>query len=45
MGRLLHDLGYVTAKEAHRNLREAQQAGKVRAVGTWKKGKGLEVIV
>lgn len=29
MGRLLHDLGYVSAKEAHRNQREASAAGKV----------------
>jgi len=29
MGRLLHDLGVVTQKEAHKNLKEATQAGKV----------------
>ena len=40
MGRLLHDLGYVSAKEAHRNLREAQQAGKVSAGGGGEGGGG-----
>jgi hypothetical protein len=30
MGRLLHDLGYVSQKDAHKNAREAAQAGKVR---------------
>jgi hypothetical protein len=29
MGRLLHDLGLVSQKEAHKNLKEATQAGKV----------------
>lgn len=29
MGRLLHDLGHVSQKEAHKNLKEATQAGKV----------------
>ena len=29
MGRLLHDVGAVSAKEVHKNQREAAQAGKV----------------
>ncbi len=29
MGRLLYELGHVSAKEAHRNQREAAAAGKV----------------
>lgn len=29
MGRLLHDLGYVSSKEAHKNAKEAAAAGKV----------------
>lgn len=32
MGRLLHDLGLVSAKEAHKFQRDAAAAGKVRAV-------------
>jgi hypothetical protein len=30
MGRLLHDLGLVSAKDVHKNQREAAAAGKVR---------------
>lgn len=30
MGRLLHDLGYVSQKEAHKQARDAANAGKVR---------------
>lgn len=29
MGRLLHDLGFVSQKEAHKNAKEAAQMGKV----------------
>ncbi|KIY94333.1 HBS1-like protein [Monoraphidium neglectum] len=35
MGRLLHDLGRVSQKEAHRNLREATQAGKASFSWAW----------
>lgn len=36
MGRLLHDLGYVSARDAHRNQRDATAAGKVRVTcGMW----------
>ncbi len=29
MGRLMHDLGHISQKEAHRNQRDAAAAGKV----------------
>lgn len=35
MGRLLHDLGLVTQKEAHKNLKEATQAGKASFSWAW----------